>query len=815
MSNGTRGAIGAVVALVCLLPLTVLGARPCEPAWTPGLFELPGVDGVIYAFAVFDDGNGPALYAGGHFHTATDLVTEGLARWDGERWSSVGGGTNAYVPAMTVFDDGTGPALYVGGIFTVPGSAGVTNLARWDGVRWTALPCGLDSDSLNALAVFDDGSGPALYAMGLFNWVDGVNQTRIARWDGTQWTAPGGGLGNYRCQANSLAVFDDGSGPALYMSGSLYDVLGVPFASLVKWDGTRWSVVGTGGINSLAGLTVFDDGSGPALYGTCRFLASASWQSGVGKWDGKGWSTMSTGTDEGVSRLAVCDDGSGPRLYAAVASAWYTTPASYGVKRWDGTQWSPLGTGMNFHVITLQSFDDGKGPALYAGGWFTYAGGVQADHIAKWDGTGWSALGSGSSVDFNVDAMVSIEERDGPSLYVGGYFIDNSGDVPTSRVFRWNGRQWFRVGGEMDGGVSALAAFNDGSGVALYAGGGFVTAGGTPVNYVAKWNGEQWVALDTGLSGRFSPSYVSALIVFDDGTGPALYVGGEFGGPAGVSASGFAKWDGSQWSMVGDGAMEFVTAMTVFDDGSGPNLFASGLFSDASGRARHVARWDGSRWLPLGGEFAGGSLDVLAIAAFKGELYVGGGFNTPTKYVAKWDGANWVGVGGAFPNSYYSFPTYVEALTTFDDGRGPALYVAGEFTTAGGLPVNNIMRWDGQGWSSVGGGMNREVMSLLSYDDGSGPALYAGGPFSIAGDVVSACIARWGCQTALADLNADGDVDMDDFERFRACFNGPNRMPKLTGCEDADIDSDADVDLVDFSRFRACFNGSNRGPACP
>src|SRR5262245_23643042 len=37
----------------------------------------------------------------------------------------------------------------------------------------------------------------------------------------------------------------------------------------------------------------------------------------------------------------------------------------------------------------------------------------------------------------------------------------------------------------------------------------------------------------------------------------------------------------------------------------------------------------------------------------------------------------------------------VLAVTVFDDGSGPALYVGGYFTTAGGLSANSIAKWDG------------------------------------------------------------------------------------------------------------------------
>lgn len=69
---------------------------------------------------------------------------------------------------------------------------------------------------------------------------------------------------------------------------------------------------------------------------------------------------------------------------------------------------------------------------------------------------------------------------------------------------------------------------------------------------------------------------------------------------------------------------------------------------------------------------------------------------------------------------------------------------------------------------------------------------------------------------AYGDFDLDGDVDLEDFALFRACFNGPNHpIPAPPACTvNADADRDADVDLLDFSLFRTCFNGSNRSPRC-
>jgi hypothetical protein len=92
--------------------------------------------------------------------------------------------------------------------------------------------------------------------------------------------------------------------------------------------------------------------------------------------------------------------------------------------------------------------------------------------------------------------------------------------------------------------VYTLTAYDDGGGPALYAGGSFTIAGGVAANYIAKWNGSSWMPLGSGVSGSScgEGGGVSALMVYDDGGGPALYAGGGFTFAGGVAASRIAKW---------------------------------------------------------------------------------------------------------------------------------------------------------------------------------------------------------------------------------------------------------------------------------
>ena len=92
------------------------------------------------------------------------------------------------------------------------------------------------------------------------------------------------------------------------------------------------------------------------------------------------------------------------------------------------------------------------------------------------------------------------------------------------------------------------------------------------------------------------------------------------------------------------------------------------------------------------------------------------------------------------------------ATAVFDDGSGPALYVAGKFNYSDSGPVGRIARWTPTGWQDVGGGVTfstqPEILSLAVYDDGTGAALYAGGKFTSAGRAHRPTIWRSGTESA-------------------------------------------------------------------
>jgi len=59
-----------------------------------------------------------------------------------------------------------------------------------------------------------------------------------------------------------------------------------------------------------------------------------------------------------------------------------------------------------------------------------------------------------------------------------------------------------------------------------------------------------------------------------------------------------------------------------------------------------------------------------------------------------------------------------------------------------------------------------------------------------------------------ADFNADGLVDLADYELLEECTNGPKGMLLNDDCLIADIDGDGRVDLLDFALFQVLSVGA-------
>lgn len=665
----------------------------------------------VRALCSYDDGTGAKLYAGGSFAVSGTNPGTNVAVLRGQQWTSLGNGgvggdplESPFVQSLVVFDDGSGAKLYIVGRFSQAGGAPIQNLAAWDGASFTSA--GEPNSTVLALRALDLLGTPTLFVGGQFNNIAGLAVQRIAQFKASGWSSVGSSSPGGSVQA--LTSFDFGAGPELVAAGSGFQIPGVTSAGVQRWNGSQWAQVGqpvTGLVESLAAV---DLGSGPRLYaGGALIQASGDPADRLARLEQGLWVPVGTGLSPGTVRdLEAFDFGQGPRLVVAgnfdnagpvVAKGYATWDGSQfeasgdgldgfvaavtqdpfypgaliaagdfksaqsqplgGIGRFDGSAWSALQGGTDGSVYALATFDDGSGPVLIAGGRFANAGGVPARNIARFDGSQWTPMGAGlwGSFSSTVRALEVHSDGSGTWLYAAGSFT-LSGSQPLNLVARWDGSLWQPVGGGLGGSsfatVSALESHDDGSGPRLYAGG---SINGPGVG-IARWDGNLWTDLDFGVTSQFSPTAeVSALVSFDDGSGPALFVGGRFdlAGSAGLSAPNIARWKNNAWSAVGNGLNAQVSALAIHDPGQGPRLVAGGQFTTAGGQpAQRLAVLEGNAWQPLAVGQSAAVQCLLSVPGPAGAALIAGGQFA----AANSSGDSYLGLFACPPATILSFP---------------------------------------------------------------------------------------------------------------------------------------------------------------
>jgi hypothetical protein len=162
-----------------------------------------------------------------------------IAKWNGSDWSALGSGVNSPVSALA----SSASDLYAGGGFTIAGGIPARNIAKWNGNDWSPLGSGMNG-AVYALAV----SGSDLYAGGAFTTAGGVPANCIAKWSGNSWSALGSGISGAPPNSGpSVVVFALAvSGGNLYAGGHFAMAGGMPAYFLAKWNGSNWSALGSG-----------------------------------------------------------------------------------------------------------------------------------------------------------------------------------------------------------------------------------------------------------------------------------------------------------------------------------------------------------------------------------------------------------------------------------------------------------------------------------------------------------------------------------------------------------------------------------------
>jgi hypothetical protein len=247
---------------------------------------------------------------------------------------------------------------------------------------------------------------------------------------------------------------------------------------------------------------------------------------------------------------------------------------------------------------------------------------------------------------------------------------------------------------------------------------------------------------------------IEALVIASNGD---LYVGGRFSQVGSVSAYNVAKWNGTTWSSLGTGISNgtdgLIFALALASNG---DLYVGGVFGNAGGvAAPNVARWNGAAWSSLGSgasndiapgsTASNGSVHALAIVS-NGDVYVGGSFSLagglPVNNVAKWNGTTWSSLGSGTSNGVTSNQRAVPATIYALAAAGTSVYLCGAFTQAGGTTASGVVKWTGSAFNTLGSAFSiYDTMLCLAV--ASNGDVYVGGQFTQAGGVAARGVARW------------------------------------------------------------------------
>ena len=512
-----------------------------------------GTDATVFALVVQPNGD---LVAGGAFTSASGIPTNCVARWDGATWSALGGGVTGvppfpvpspiptYVRGLGVRPNGD---LLVTGEFALAGGVQANGVARWNGVAWSSLGFGPASVRVIASRVLANGDL-------VISTDDFVGNHAARQWNGATWTTLGvnsqmpwqafGQLANGTLLAqrqDDFFTFSDlrawngiswvpyadsiRMGPAnvllefapndLWMASSTW----FNAAAIVRrWNGTVWQTPSPGLDGDVAVALAYRGGfvigGDFSQVGSTPTIGLAMRSNGT-------WSALGGGIDGSAYALAELPGGD---LLVGGTFSQAGSVAANNIARWNGAQWLAMGS----FTSTVQSLAVGANGDVFAGSYYP-------PEVSRWNGSAWVTLGTLPLTFTPPYALVAMPNGD---VVVGLGF----GGGNSLMVLRWNGVAWSPLGSGLPGSgsgidvVYSLVVMPNGD---LVAGGRFAIGSTTSV---ARWDGTSWQPMGAGL-----PSTCLDLDLLPGGDLLATHWQFDDQGAPVVSPS---RWNGVAWQAI-------------------------------------------------------------------------------------------------------------------------------------------------------------------------------------------------------------------------------------------------------------------------
>ena len=604
-------------------------------------YKLASYDGMAWT-AFPDSVNGPDYPQEIKVRNGVIWVADinGLYKYDGN-WTQVGNSGN--LPVYD-FDFDTSGNIYITGAFTSMNGISANGVARYDGISWSSLGSGLNVSAGNVARAIHCAGG-FVYIAGPFNAVGGINSTGFACWNGSSWSGlnTGGmilGLSTDICTFNGDLYVSALASPTgfngmvkvfRYLSGSLQQIggnfnsdiyhlriinntltaagnftqvgsTGVDY--IAQWDGIDWVNAGQGlnfvvyDIAEANGFT-FAAGDVSMPGSPVNFRHTAVRKNNC-------WKPTGNGMNGSVEALYTY----GSTVFAGGRFSEAGGLAGK-IVRWNGSQWDTLSGGMVINkVYDLVVFRD----TLYAGGEFTNPSDLSGHYIIRWNGSTWEPVPG--SVNYTVFTLESYNNE----LYVGGDF-SSTPSGPAYNIVKYDGQSWIPISSLTNGIVKDIAFDQNGL---MYVGGGFTTIGGVQARRIAKYNGVTWSEVGSGVD-----QFVNAIGISPNNE---VYIGGQFylGYNVGI-LNHIAKFNGVALQPVSGGIGSFSDNIYDIRFLCG-KLLVTGVFRlNGTDTLNHIATYDavnGWEALDLGlRQDLTAPTNGLALTIQNNRLWVGGNFS--------------------------------------------------------------------------------------------------------------------------------------------------------------------------------------------
>ncbi|MBX3462859.1 MAG: delta-60 repeat domain-containing protein [Planctomycetes bacterium] len=353
------GTIGSPVEALLALPqgLAFAGSHQGLQAWNgldwtllPGLASYSFPNPVVHELAL---GSNSTVLVGGHFDLVNGQVCRRVAAYNlaGGTWSTAGTGLGdglGFGGHVASLVPGPGGTFYAAGAVGEASGRNLAGVARWDGAQWRALNDGVPPRLTCALPL----GGDRVVIGGRFASLGNLAAESIAEWNGTNWQPLGSGLTTglpYYETVEALARLPNGD---LLAGGSFTFAGSIPANALARWNGSQWSAAG-GGVTALGGLAglVYDLlplPDGRIVVGGQFSAAGGQPANNIAVFDGTGWQTLGGGVPDFVRRLARAPNGD---LIAAGRSVY----------RWNGSQWTlalPMFSSHDIRALAVRPNDE-------------------------------------------------------------------------------------------------------------------------------------------------------------------------------------------------------------------------------------------------------------------------------------------------------------------------------------------------------------------------------------------------------------------------------------------------------------------------